>query len=51
MRPVSERQERWGGGNNIIFLTILLKPHFREAEAFKLFGGGVVTFPGHDVLV
>jgi len=38
MTPVSERQELWGGGNNIIFLTILLEPHFREAEAIKLFG-------------
>ena len=38
MTPVSERQDLWGGGNNIIFLTILLEPHFREAEAFRLFG-------------
>ena len=38
MTPVSERQELRGGGNNIIFLTTLLEPHLREAEAFKLFG-------------
>ena len=38
MTPVSERQELWGGGNNITFLSILLELHFREAEAFKLFG-------------
>ena len=38
MTPVSERKELWGGGNNNIFLTILLEPHFREAETFKLFG-------------
>ena len=38
MTPVSKRQELWGGGNNILFLTILLEPHFREAEAVKLFG-------------
>ena len=41
MTPVSERQELRGGGNNIIFLTIVLELHFREAEAFKLFGGFV----------
>ena len=38
MTPLSERQELWGGGNNIIFLAMLLEPHFREAEAFELFG-------------
>ena len=38
MMPVSEKQELCGDGNNIISLTILLEPHFREAEAFKLFG-------------
>ena len=37
MMPVSKRQELWGDGNNITFLTILLEPHFREAEAFNLF--------------
>ena len=37
MMPVSKKQELWGGGNNIILLTILLEPHFCEAEAFKLF--------------
>ena len=38
MTPVSERQELWGGGNNIKLLTALLEPHFREAETFKPFG-------------
>ena len=38
MTPVSERQQLWGGGNNIMFLTILLEPHFREAEAFEVLG-------------
>ena len=38
MTPVSERQELQGGGNNIIFLAILLELQFREAEAFKPFG-------------
>lgn len=37
MTPVSESEELWGGGNDIIFLTILLEPHFRKAEAVKLF--------------
>ena len=38
MTPISEMQDLWGGGNNIVFLTILLEPQFREAKAFKLFG-------------
>ena len=50
MTPVSERQELWGGGNNITFLSILLELHFREAEAFKLFGV-FRKFPACDVLV
>ena len=39
MTPVSQRQELRRGGNHITFITILLEPHFREAEAFKLFRG------------
>ena len=50
MTPISERQELRGGGNNIVFFTILLEPHFREAEALKLLRV-FVTFPGRDVLV
>ena len=37
MTPVSERQEPWGGGNDIIFLT-MVEPHFRKAKVFKPFG-------------
>ena len=50
MTPVSDRQDLPGGGNNIISLTVLLEPQFREAKAFGLFGV-FVTFPGGDVLV
>ena len=47
--PLSKRQELWGGGNNIIFFTILVEPHFHEAEVIKLFR--IFICMCHDVLV
>ena len=43
MTPVSERQELWRGGNNITFLTVLLEPHFREAEPSNRSGFSYVS--------